>query len=93
MLTLSTRALTALAFERGEEFDPALTIPSAPLADDLALLASARPLLCEALPAERKRQQQRAHRRARSHERSAVAPDEFALAVQQRSPRAIRGRT
>ena len=33
MSTLSTRTLAALAFERGEEFDPALTLPSAPLAE------------------------------------------------------------
>jgi hypothetical protein len=45
MLTLSPRVLAAFAFERGEEFDPALTLVSAPLADDLALLASARALV------------------------------------------------
>jgi hypothetical protein len=53
MLTLSPRVLAAFAFERGEEFDPALTLVSAPLADDLALLASARALVGELSPAER----------------------------------------
>jgi hypothetical protein len=57
MSTLSTRALAALAFERGEEFDPAVTLPSALLAEDLALLAGARPLLCELSPAERRRRE------------------------------------
>ena len=47
MSTLSTRTLAALAFERGEEFDPALTLPSTALAEDLALLAGARPPACE----------------------------------------------
>ena len=93
MQTLSTRALAALAFERGEEFDPALTLPSAPLADDLALLAGARPLLCDASPAERRRQRERACRRGDSNERSAVAPNEIPVAARSRSPRAIRGRT
>jgi hypothetical protein len=42
MRTLSTRTLAALVFERGEEFDPALTLPSAPRAEDLALDQIAR---------------------------------------------------
>jgi hypothetical protein len=62
MPTLSTRTLAALAFERGEEFDPALTLPSAPLAEDLALLAGARPLICEPSPTERRRRRERARR-------------------------------
>ena len=40
MLTLSPRVLAAFAFERGEEFDPALTLVSTPLADDLARSAA-----------------------------------------------------
>jgi hypothetical protein len=72
MSTLSTRRLAALAFERGEEFDPALTLPSAALAEDLALLAGARALLCELSPTERRRQQ-RARRGACPAEPSAMS--------------------
>ena len=70
MLTLSPRVLAAFAFERGEEFDPALTLVSAPLADDLALLGSARALVGELSPAERRRRD-RARRIGRASERSA----------------------
>ena len=73
MLTLSPRVLAAFAFERGEEFDPALTLVSAPLADDLALLASARALVGELSPAERRRRD-RARRIGRASERSAGEP-------------------
>src|SRR3954469_12082872 len=56
----STRTLAALAFERGEESDPALTPPSAPLAEELVLLAGApghdaRAVADEATPAARAR--------------------------------------
>ncbi|MGH2950181.1 MAG: hypothetical protein ACRDPC_28605, partial [Solirubrobacteraceae bacterium] len=72
MSTLSTRTLAALAFERGEEFDPALTLPSAPLTEDLALLAGARPLMCELSPMERRRQRERARRGACAAEPQAL---------------------
>jgi len=76
MSTLSTRTLAALAFERGEEFDPALTLPSVPLTDDLALLAGARALMCELSPAERRRRRGRPLRDARSRtERARARPD------------------
>lgn len=61
MSVLSTRTLAALAFERGEEFDPALTLPSAPLADDLAQLAGARSV-AYALSAAERRRRERARR-------------------------------
>jgi hypothetical protein len=73
MLTLSPRARAAFAFEGGEEFDPALTLVSAPLADDLALLASARALVGELSPAERRRRD-RARRIGRARKRSACEP-------------------
>jgi hypothetical protein len=72
MCTLSTRTLAALAFERGEEFDPALTLPTAPLAEDLALLAGARPLVCELSPGERRRRRERARRAACTAEPTAL---------------------
>ena len=89
MPTLSTRALAALAFERGEEFDPALTLPSAPLAEDLALLAGARPLLCELSPAERRRRRERTRRDACANERKAFAAGDVTAAGQARQPRPI----
>jgi hypothetical protein len=68
MSVLSTRALAALAFERGEEFDPALTLPTAPLADDLTQLAGARPVAHALSVAERRRRERarRPHERQRS---------------------------
>jgi hypothetical protein len=87
MSTLSTRTLAALAFERGEEFDPALTLPSAPLAEDLALLAGARPVLCELSPAERRRRRERAHRDACAAKGSKSAPGDLAPGGQPRAPR------
>ena len=59
MSMLFTRTLAALAFERGEEFEPALTLPSAPLTEDLALLAGARDLMCALSPMERRRRRER----------------------------------
>ena len=87
MSTLSTRTLTALAFERGEEFDPALTLPSAPLSEDLALIASSRALLCELSPVERRRRRERARRDASANARRAFAADDVAAAGQARRPR------
>src|SRR3954447_26078232 len=82
MSTLSMRTLVALAFEPGEEFDPALTPPSAPLTGDLALLAGARALMCELSPMERRRQRERARRGARP-----VKPSAISLGSQARAPR------
>jgi hypothetical protein len=85
MSTLSTRTLTALAFERGEAFDPALTLPSAPLAEDLALLAGARALICELSPTERRRRRERRDSWPARGDR--VALDDLVRAAYERSPR------
>ena len=54
MHTLSTRALSALAFDRGEEYDPGL--PCTPrLMDELELAIRARPIVPVIPPAERRR--------------------------------------
>jgi hypothetical protein len=76
MSTFSTRTLAALAFERGEEFDPALTLPSGPLVEDLALLAGARVLVCELSPTERRRRRQRERRAACPAMRDEIALDD-----------------
>jgi hypothetical protein len=89
MPTLSTRALAALAFERGEEFDPALTLPSAPFAADLALLAGARSLERELSPTERRQRRARARRAAGAAEPSGLALGAFAPARQLRELRPI----
>jgi hypothetical protein len=88
MSTLSTRTLAALAFERGEEFDPALTLPSAPLAEDLALLARARSLICEPSPTERRRRRERARRAACAPEPRGYSLDGLTPAEHPRAPRA-----
>ena len=61
MHTLSTRTLVALAYERGEEFDPALATTPA-LVEELSLsAAAARPIEAPS-PYERRRTRQRARR-------------------------------
>ena len=61
MHTLSTRTLSALAYDRGEEFDPG--DPVAPdLLDALSLLERARPIIGEDGPYDRARQRQRERR-------------------------------
>jgi len=62
MHTLSTRTLSALAFDRGEEYDPGQPLSESVLAD-LELSAGAQPIITEISPAERSRRD-RAERRA-----------------------------
>ena len=63
MHTLSTRTLSALAYERGEEYDPA--VPVAPdLLETLSLVEQARPVIGEDGPYERARQRRRERRQA-----------------------------
>ncbi|MDQ3647587.1 MAG: hypothetical protein M3433_03195 [Actinomycetota bacterium] len=65
MHTLSTRDLTALAYERGEEFDPALT-PSPALVAELSLgQVAARPIEAPG-PYERRRRRRRERRQAQA---------------------------
>jgi hypothetical protein len=87
MSTVSTRTLAGLGFERGEEFDPALTLPSGPLADDLALLAGARALMCQLSPMERRRRRERERRGACAAEPRALSLDDGAAAGHARAPR------
>ena len=54
MHTLSTRTLSALAFDRGEEYDPAEPIPS-DLLETRSLVEHARPVIGESGPFERAR--------------------------------------
>jgi hypothetical protein len=61
MHTLSTRTLSALAYDRGEEYDPAA--PVAPdLLETLSLVEQARPVIGEDGPYERARQRRRERR-------------------------------
>ena len=58
MHTLSTRTLSALAYDRGEEYDPSQ--PIAPeLLETLSLVEHARPVIGEDGPYERARQRRR----------------------------------
>jgi hypothetical protein len=66
MRTLSTRTLFALAYDRGEEYDP--TQPIAPeLVETLSLVEHAAPAIGEAGPCELARR-----RRRERHERSSI---------------------
>jgi hypothetical protein len=60
----STRTMAALAFERGEEFDPGVPALTAALAEDLALVGAARPIVCELSALERRRRRDRDRRAA-----------------------------
>jgi len=63
MHTLSTRILSALAYDRGEEYDPAE--PVAPdLLETLSLVEQARPVIGDDGPYERARQHRRERREA-----------------------------
>ena len=63
MYTPSTRILFALAYDRGEEYDPAE--PVAPdLLEALSLVEQARPVIGEDGPYERARQRRRERRQA-----------------------------
>ena len=65
MHTLSTRTLSALAYERGEEYDPSMP-PITPAAmDELALFERARPIIGEDGPYEQARQRRRERRQLR----------------------------
>jgi hypothetical protein len=63
MQTLSTRTLSALAYERGEEYDPALPPITPGLVEELAQFEHARPVIGEDGPYERARQRRRERRR------------------------------
>jgi hypothetical protein len=61
MHTLSTRTLSALASDRGEEYDPAQPV-AADLLETLSLVEHARPVIGESGPLERARQRARERR-------------------------------
>lgn len=74
MRTLSTRALAALAYERGEELDPA-ALPSSALLADLCLAGEARAIVPEPSAYARARARRRA--RAACPRRRLDERDEF----------------
>ena len=57
MYTLSTRTLSTLAYERGEEYDPSLPPVSPGEIEALALFATARPVIGEPGDYERRRRE------------------------------------
>jgi hypothetical protein len=59
----STRALCAMAFDHGEEFDPG-QLPAPSLLEELALAASARPIMPGPSYSERRRRRERRARHA-----------------------------
>jgi hypothetical protein len=87
MHTLSTRTLSALAFDRGEEYDPAMSV-APDLLDTLALIEHAAPVLGEEGPYER------ARRRARERRQLNEIPEWFSaedlIAAPWESARALR---
>jgi hypothetical protein len=65
MHTLSTRTLSALAYERGEEYDPSLPPISPAAIEELALFEHARPVIGDDGPYEKARQRRRERRQLR----------------------------
>ena len=63
MHTPSTRILSAIAYDRGEEYDPAELI-TPDLLEALSLVEQARPVIGEDGPYERARQRRRVRRQA-----------------------------
>lgn len=63
MRTLSTRSVAALAYERGEEFDPA-TMPTPALLEDLSAASGAGAIVAEPTSCERRRRRERERRAA-----------------------------
>ncbi len=61
MQTPSMRFVAALAYERGEEFDPAL-MPAPELVEDLGVAGAAMPVIGEPGSYERRRRRQRERR-------------------------------
>jgi hypothetical protein len=59
MHTLSTRTLSALAYERGEEYDPSLPPVTPAALEELALFERARPIVGDDGPYEKARQRRR----------------------------------
>src|SRR4051812_9236895 len=70
----SPRTMAALAYERGEEFDPGMPTLTAALAEDLSLIGGARIIECEASALERRRRRDRERRAAYQ-----VVPDWFSV--------------
>jgi hypothetical protein len=60
----SPRMLSALAYERGEEFDPGMPALTAALVEELSLIGGARPIECELSALERRRRRDRERRAA-----------------------------
>jgi hypothetical protein len=63
MYTLSNRTLAAMAFDRGEEYDPGLP-PAGDLLDFLSLAQQAVPIITDIAPQERRRRRERESRHA-----------------------------
>src|SRR3954471_14607455 len=70
----SPRTLAALAYERGEEFDPGVPPLTAAVVDDLTLIGGARAIECELTALERRRRRDRERRAA-----YAAVPDWFSI--------------
>ena len=66
MRTPSTRTLAALAYERGEEFDPAVA-PTPALVEWLSAASAAAPIVSGPGPYERRRRRERRRRAALDH--------------------------
>jgi hypothetical protein len=60
----SPRILSALAYDRGEDFDPGMPALTAALVEDLSLIGGARMIECELSALERRRRRDRKRREA-----------------------------
>jgi hypothetical protein len=85
----STRTMAALAFERGEEFDPGVPPLTASLVEDLALIGTAGPLECGVSALERRRRRERERRAAYAAVPSWFSADDLVPTAFERAHRLI----
>ena len=85
----STRTMAALAFERGEEFDPGVPPLTAAIVEDLALIGGARPIEGELSALERRRRRDRERRAAYAAVPSWFSADDLVPTAFERAHRLI----
>jgi hypothetical protein len=85
----STRTMAALAYERGEEFDPGVPPLTAALVEDLALIGGARPIEGELSALERRRHRDRERRATHAAVPSWFSADDLVPTAFERAHRLI----
>ena len=85
----SPRTMAALAYDRGEEFDPGMPALTAALVEDLTLIGGARAVECEPPALERRRRRDRERRAAYAAVPSWFSADDLVPTAFERARRLI----